>query len=282
MFKTREKKREKRKSPHVKHTYWDNYPDDAQMSEKNLGILIETFLEVDLKDDTKILNNKKIPGNRDGINFRPDFTLLDEKIIFEFDGHMHYQHPFHIEADKIKKKEIVHLGYKRIRWPYYFQLTKDVAKFIFAGLMFHFDKKNYYSDAKYYECIKKIYKDPTTEKGLEDEKRLYAPGFHETIHVPSSFNKKGIERFIDNFKWKSNKPNASEQEIRDNYAFSPPSLKHQVIKSLKLYLKDVEDKDDDRRYLIIPVHDKEFMKFFNEGSFNDEYCKLFYQRIEQI
>ena len=36
--------------------------------------------------------------------FRPDIVLKEHKLIFEYDGFMHYQHPFHIERDRIKEE----------------------------------------------------------------------------------------------------------------------------------------------------------------------------------
>ena len=45
-------------------------------------------------------------------------------------------------------KELANIGYRRIRVPYY-QLTKDLAKFLFDDLMYHFTGKKYYSLEKY-------------------------------------------------------------------------------------------------------------------------------------
>ena len=65
-------------------------------------------------------------------------------IIFEYDGDKHYYSMMKIESDNIKMKELARLRYRRIRIPLYYQLTIDIAKFIFDDLMFHYSGKKYF------------------------------------------------------------------------------------------------------------------------------------------
>ena len=115
---------------------------EREMLEKNLGKAVKVFFEV--KNDKEITFNRMIPEFNTKFKgiyeqpFRPDIVLKEHKLIFEYDGFMHYQHPFHIERDKIKEEMIKELGYERIRWPYFYQLTKETAKFIFGSLVNHF------------------------------------------------------------------------------------------------------------------------------------------------
>ena len=144
-----------------------SYPDQREMLEKNLRTAVEIFFEIEDKKD--ILFNKMLPEYNTKFEgkykkpFQPDIVVKAHKLIFEFDGFMHYQHPFHIEKDNIKEEMIKKLGYQRIRWPYFYQLTKETAEFIFGTLVTHFrgeQLKDVYTEEKFYKVLNQIYVNP--------------------------------------------------------------------------------------------------------------------------
>jgi len=59
-------------------------------------------------------------------------------------------------------------GIKLVRWPYYFQLTKDVARYFFP---------NHYTDEKYTQAINIVY-------GTSKESEILAPGLHGSKFNP--------------------------------------------------------------------------------------------------
>ena len=65
---------------------------------------------------------------------------------------------------------------KIIRIPYYYQLSKDVAKFIFEDLIKYFSKdlenlpkEGFYDDKKYKKAISKVYSNIFTGKPAQSE-----------------------------------------------------------------------------------------------------------------
>jgi hypothetical protein len=263
----------------------NQYSKNSEMSEKKLVETVKIFF--DIKSDAEILTNKMLPSFNEKFSnyyaFQPDITLLNYKLIFEYDGYLHYQHPFDIEKDRIKMQMIEELGYKRIRWPYFFQLTKEVAKFVFNNLVNHFTRKqlDLYSDEKFYKAINKIYVNPITHKPLTRDDYnngcLFAPGFHTTEEVPSSFHNKGIKRFLDDMEWECNRKN----DGCTCNGRTPIELKHQIIKSLNLYINDVDidfKTDESRDYVILPKSDQRFNRFYNSIKLEDKYCNFFYPR----
>lgn len=272
----------------IKTPFKENqYPKNAEMTEQSLIDVVKIFFNI--SRDNEIITNKMLPEfkeKKEYFNyhaFRPDITLPEYRLVFEYDGYMHYQHPFDIEKDRIKMQILEELGYKRIRWPYFFQLTKEVAYFIFNNLVSHFSKNelNLYSDEKFFKAIKKVYVNPINKKPLSEEDYnngyLFAPGFHTTKQVPSTFHKKGIKRFLDDMTWKCNK---IKYGCKCN-GQTPDQLKHQVIKSLNLYIRDVETDlktKESRNYLILPEDSKEFLNFYKSIEVNEDYCKFYYPR----
>ena len=121
-------------------------------------------------------------------------------------------------------------GIKLFRWPYYFQLTKDVARYFFP---------NHYTNEKYQQAIKIVY-------GASKESEILAPGLHGSKFTPANFTSLGIKRFINDL---SN---------------APISLRSQVIHSFHLYEKMIEAKNGkDFLWLLYPqdsAHFDEFMK----------------------
>lgn len=140
------------------------------------------------------------------------------------------------------------------------QLTKDYAKYIFQDLAIKKIGKSFYSDKKFIKAIKKIY---NTDK----EELIYAPGLHTSKQTPATFNEDGIDRFL--------------QEMDDMKMY--PSIQHQIVHSLKLYIKDVTKynktpwkRNKNWENLIIPKN-KEFLRFFNFEP-KEQYLKCFFER----
>ena len=269
-----------------KHSYGHNgIAMKREMLEKNLGKAVKVFFEI--KNDKEITFNRMIPEFNTKFKgiyeqpFRPDIVLKEHKLIFEYDGFMHYQHPFHIERDKIKEEMIKELGYERIRWPYFYQLTKETAKFIFGTLVNHFrGQLNIFSDEKFYKVLNQTYINPKTHKPLTkedyDNGLLFAPGFHTTEHLPSSFHEKGIERFLKDFKWKCTKENCNCNGKTPKEVILP------VIKSIELYENDIENKD--QRSHVVLSEDKRFTDFYTEikNELKSYQCNFFYPRERKI
>ena len=286
-----------------------------QLNEKSLKIALSAFLGEDCNING---DRKKLKGS--DYTIFPDYvvTLKDTKkpftawnkkerkteqingVIFEYDGDKHYYSMLKIESDNIKMKEIAKLKYRRIRIPFYYQLTKSIAKFIFDDLMFHFAGKKYFDENKYYEAIKKIYRDPITGKSLEKKSKnelknmdygvVYSPGMSLSEYVPATFHDYALRRFINDFKWKSNRPGSESKGF-------PESAKHQIFRSLQLYIKDTKiNESEEKKYLILPTsgprkfsgqksdHAKEFMveyeKFENGPKVNEYFDEVFYLREE--
>lgn len=265
------------------------YPKGAEMNEANLVKAVKIFF--DIKNNDEIITNKGLPSFKEHFEefniFRPDIALPKYGLVFEYDGYMHYQHPHDIERDRIKMLMLKKLKYKRIRWPYYFQMTEEVAKFVFRDLVNHFtgNKNNFYSDEKFYQVINQIYINQKTNKKLspEDYKKglLFAPGFHTTKHTPATFHEDGLKRFLDDMEWECKRKNKG----CNCNGKTPEKLKHQVIKSLQLYIDDIGESIDQKKirdYLVLPKGHKRFTKFYNSIKVNDSLCNVFYPRQKKL
>jgi len=290
----------------------------VELTEKSLRHVLYVFLG----DDCNIKGGKK--GERkklegSGYIIKPDYTvtLKDsnksftawnkkddeperiEGIIFEYDGDKHYYSMFKIESDNIKMKELARLGYRRIRIPLYYQLTIDIAKFIFDDLMFHYSGKKYFSLERYYEAIKKIYRDPISGKSLEklstddlkkkDYPVVYSPGMQETEYVPATYHDDGLRRIVNDFQWRSKRPGSESKGF-------PESAKHQFFRSLQLYIKDTKNNEhEERKHLILPIpnpkqteqqksyYANQFMKeyeIFEKQPMQEHFKEVFYVREE--
>ena len=226
--------------------------------EHGLGKCLEIFFNTKFQGGNRkkelkvheILNGKKL-GQPFGCDW---YAKIDNKhVVFEFNGNHHYQSSFKILTDW-RKNEVLsdssrnHLGRKFIifKIPYYMQLTKDYGKFLFGDLAIEKLGKSFYSDEKFKKAIKKIY-------NTDREDLIYAPGLHTSKQTPATFNEDGIERFL------------KEMEDMKKY----PSIKHQVVHSLRLYIDDVTyfnkkpwKNNKEWKNLIIPKNES-FLKFFN-------------------
>ena len=162
-----------------------------------------------------------------------------------------------------------------IRIPYYFQLTKDVSKFVFRDLIHHFSKEldtlpkeGFYSDEKFKKSIGKVYKNMFTGKPATNELEVPACGLQRSERVPSEYSEKGIEKILNDFKG---------IEIK-----APESIEHQYMWCLKYYIDDVmtyKDPEDNKK-LILPTWHKEFMERYekNISSKNPENLKCVFTR----
>ena len=108
----------------------------TEMTAKNLKIISQLFLEKNNVSEHKLAR------------FSLDIYFPDDKIAFEYDGPDHYDKVANHERDLRKNELCLKEKIKLVRWPYYFQLTKDVAKYIF--------KKNF-SENKYQKAIQTVY-----------------------------------------------------------------------------------------------------------------------------
>ena len=243
--------------------------------EHGLGKCLEIFFNIEFKGGSKkkelriyeMKNGKKL-----GQPFRCDWyaEIQDKHVVFEFNGNHHYQSSFKILTDW-RKHEVLndpfrnHLKRKHIifKIPYYMQLTKDYAKFLFGDLATNKLGKSFFSDEKFKKAIKKIY-------NTEREDLIYAPGLHTSKQTPATFNEDGIERFL--------------QEMEDMKKY--PSIKHQVVHSLRLYIDDVTyfnkkpwKTNKEWKNLIIPKNES-FLKFFNFEP-NNKYLNCFFERAKK-
>ncbi len=66
------------------------------------------------------------------------------KMIWEYEGPDHYEDVWKIKRVCERKKFFEAEGYRFLIWPYYLQLTADVAKYFFEGS---------YSAKKYYQAL---------------------------------------------------------------------------------------------------------------------------------
>jgi hypothetical protein len=198
-------------------------PSMNEMTAKSLGDIAEIFLEDKLVPEYKIQR------------FKIDFFSQKYKIAYEYDGPEHYCEVNHIERDMRKDVVCEEAGIHLVRWPYYFQFTKDVARWIF---------REKYSDIKYDKSIKLVY-------NVDQENNILAPGLHKSKNTPANFVERGIKRFLFELDQ------------------APESLKSQVIYSFQLYLKRL---GKGREWLLFPENDARFIDMMtykpNEAHLN--------------
>ena len=156
------------------------------------------------------------------------FFFPEDKIAFEYDGPDHYDKVANHERDLRKNQLCLSEGIRLVRWPYYFQLTKDIARHLFP---------NHYTDIKYQQAIKIVY-------GASDESQILSPGLHGSKFTPANFTSLGIKRFINDLN------------------SAPISLRSQVIHSFHLYEKMIESKyGEDFIWLLYPQDNALFDEF---------------------
>jgi hypothetical protein len=206
----------------------------------------------------------------------PDFVILPkekgffkdrynkdvEALIFEFDGDKHYYSSTVINSDNNKMMQLEMFNLRRIRIPYYFQLTKDIAKFIFDDLIFHYTGQKYYNDDAHIRSVGQIYRHPKTGEALKDLEKenpfIYSPGLHTSEYVPGSLHNLGLKKICDDFDFVSE---------RDTSIKFPESTKHQFFKSLQLYINDCNLGKGGKigEELVLPLNNsKEAQRFMKE------------------
>tara|TARA_B110000090_G_scaffold3928_1_gene4137 strand:+ start:497 stop:1162 length:666 start_codon:yes stop_codon:yes gene_type:complete len=149
--------------------------------------------------------------------YQVDVISAGHKIVWEYDGPNHFNDTWKFQRDLDRDIYFNNLGYKVKRWPYFCQLTRDIAKNFFG---------KDFSEEKYLSAINYIY-------GVESENKILAPGWHKTKFTPGSWIEKGVDRLI------------SELEEM------PESFKHQLAFALKIYIEKIGDP-----FLIIGSHKK--------------------------
>lgn len=224
--------------------------------EHGLGSCIEIFFGQKFQGGKNEKAVKEVKdGKKLGQAFKCDWyaNIEGKDIVFEFNGNHHYQSPFKIFADWRKNEVLTNPSRNEFnkkfivfKVPYYMQLTRDYALYLFQDLAKEKLGKSFYSDEKFKKAIKKIY-------NTDREDLIYAPGLHTSQQTPATYCEDGIERFL--------------QEMKDMSKY--PSIKHQVVKSLKLWEEDVTYANkhpwkNNKQYknLIIPKN-KAFLEFYN-------------------
>jgi hypothetical protein len=132
--------------------------DSKQMTVNNLKVVSKLFLEKNNVSEHKLAR------------FSLDIYFPEDQIAFEYDGPDHYDKVANHERDLRKNQLCLSEGIRLVRWPYYFQLTKDVARYLFP---------NHYTDNKYQEAIRIVY-------GATDESQILAPGLHGSKFTPAN------------------------------------------------------------------------------------------------
>jgi len=186
----------------------------GEMTEKNLVETLNIFSPTSNWEVQKRFSYD--PENKRKF-YRVDAISESERIIWEYDGPNHYNDTWKLQRDIDRDNYFKDMGYTIKRWPYFYQLTKDVAKDIFV---------KEFSEEKYLIAIKLVY-------GVDSENHILSPGWHTTKFTPGSWIERGVERFLDRLE------------------IMPKSLKHQLVFSLLLYIKHVGDS-----FLIIGDHSK--------------------------
>ena len=242
---------------------------------KVLGDTLKEVLKVFIPEEKygKLQIGKKLKqlGYDAKSNIEPDYFYESLGLIFEFDGPDHYNNSYKIMKDENKYKNLKYIQkngngvvFKIIRIPYFVQLSKDVAKFLFKDLIIHFGKvlkklpsEGFYSDEKYQKAISKAYKNMFTGKPAKLENEVLACGLHGVVKFPSEFTEKGIEKMLKDFNLVREETN----EIK-----TPKCMEHQYMWSLKYYIDDIMTYGDDKKEnmrLVLPTWHKEFMERYN-------------------
>ena len=249
-------------------------------TKKIMGDTIKDVLEVFIPEKKygkiQVRKTLKQLGYEGKSNIEPDYFYESLGLIFEFDGPNHYNDSLKIMKDERKYKNLKYIKkngndvvFKIIRIPYFVQLSKDVAKFLFKDLIIHFSKElktlpsdGFYSDEKYQMAISKVYKNMFTGEPAKSENEVLACGLHGVFTFPSDFTEKGIEKLLKDFSF------TRDDTIKIK---APKSVEHQFMWSLKYYIDDIKTYgDDDRENMrfVIPTWHKEFMERYNHNIEN--------------
>ena len=182
-----------------------------QMTSAELGRVAEVFLGAPLTGEFALQR------------FRFDHYCEALRVAVEYDGPEHYSEVHHIERDARKDALCRDEQITLKRWPYYLQLTRDVAKWFWA---------EHYTDDKFQQAIRLVYE--TT-----DESQILAPGLHNSKNTPANYVERGRERFL------------AELEA------APASVRSQVVRSFQIYQQRL---GVDRHWLLLPEGDPRFVE----------------------
>ena len=238
-------------------------PGGATVTNKNNDKILEILkIFLELKKTDIVVNKKFFNTKR-----RPDYRIDKYKLIFEYDGPDHYRNPFKIYSDKRKFNEYKNKGYRVVRWPYYMQLSKDAAKYIFRDVIKHFSKEldelkkysksGFYNDKKFEKAISQVYKNVFTGNSAKKENEVLAHGLHGSNEVASAMSSIGLDNLLKDFNWKTKNLKA------------PKSIMNEFMYSHKLYIDDICDvenlkfNEEDKKKLILPTAHVEFMNLYN-------------------
>ena len=208
---------------------------EGEMTEKNLLITTKIFWpNGDWGSQKRFYYD---PNNKRRF-YKVDCFSDKMKIIWEYEGPDHYENVWKLRRDEEREQYFKKLGYKFLRWPYWLQLTIDVAKHFFG---------NDYTTKKYLSAIKKVYK-------VEKPEYVLSPGLHSSKNTPANFVAKGVRRFM--------------QELDE----LPKSAKAQLAEGLRRYIKSVDDK-----YLVIGEQ-KSFIDLLKTPITEDELKIFYYRK----
>jgi hypothetical protein len=118
------------------------------------------------------------PSNRRKY-YQADCVSIDAKVVIEYEGPNHYCDVWKNRRDNERLSFFEFQGFTFLRWPYYCQLTRALAKHFFGEC----------DDNAYLNCISHVY-------GVDHAERILACGFHNTRNTPSNYTYLGIERFL--------------------------------------------------------------------------------------
>jgi len=205
----------------------------GEMSEKNLEVLLNIFQpEGEWETQRRFYYD---PENRRKF-YKVDCFSEALRVVWEYEGPEHYCDVWKVQRDKERKAYLESNGYSFFRWPYYAQLTIDVAKHYFPDA---------YTDNKYQQAIKMIY-------GADNQSMILAPGLHTSKNTPANFVATGVRRFFVELEG------------------LPKSMKAQVAESLRRYIADIGDsyliigeQEDFKLLLETPISDDELHVFFH-------------------
>ena len=169
-----------------------------------------------------------------------DCCSLEKKIVFEYEGPDHYENVWKLKRDEQRAEYFTHKGYSFLRWPYYCQLTKDVAKHFF---------KDSFNEQKYTDAIKTVYK-------VTEEKYVLSPGIHTSKNTPANYVARGVRRFFDELN------------------LLPRSVKAQVAETLRRYIQEIDDP-----YLIVGEGDV-FQSLLKTPISKKELDVYFHRKLE--
>jgi len=80
----------------------------------------------------EIVHDGVVPGA--ARKFRPDYRIVGQKVLVEFDGPDHYTKAEKILSDQKRDHLFADLGFWTIRIPFFIQLDRNVIEHLFVGL----------------------------------------------------------------------------------------------------------------------------------------------------